>query len=169
MWSSSERSPVSLLVSSPRRRHHVGHIDPTVTTGTLSLLYTDNYHLLLLLPSTSSSLTAIRGRNNHIDRADRSGQESGNMNSHMCQRQSEEEEEEGWTDISVCLIVALILWQWHTVNSNSESLRPPGPINAQELVCWHFYTDVLTSNTVEQERLRLTVLNYISTYMDEDH
>lgn len=77
--------------------------------GSLALLYSDNYHLLLLslhlvLPP---SLTAIRERNNHIDRADRSEQESGNMNSHMCQRQSEEEE--GRSDISVCLIVALIL------------------------------------------------------------
>lgn len=59
----------------------------------------------------------------------------------------------GCLDISVCLIVALILWQWHAVNSDSESQKPPGPINAQELVCWHFYTDILTSNngTVQTE------------------
>lgn len=77
-----------------------------------------SYHHLLLfqfLPPhpSSSSLTAIREKNNHIDRADKLEQESENMNSHMCQRQSEEveEEEEEWTDISVCLIVVLILWQ----------------------------------------------------------
>lgn len=74
----------------------------------------------------------------------------------------------GGSDISVCLIVALILWQWHAVNSRCESLRPPGPISAQELVRWHFYTDILTSNTVEQYRRRLwvTVLNHISTDME---
>lgn len=136
------------------RHHNVSHIDSTASCPSLQhQLSSPSFP-----PSRLFSLTAIREKNNHIDRADRSGQESGNINSHMCRRQSEEEEER--TDISVCLIVALILWQWHTVNSNSESLRPPGPVKAQELVCWHFYRDILTSNTVEQNRLRLHWIKY---------
>lgn len=59
-----------------------------------------------------------------IDSTDRSGQGSRNMNTHTCQSVGEEE---GGADVSACLIVALILWQWHTVNSDSETLRPPGP------------------------------------------
>lgn len=184
MWSSNERSvfrPVSLppphqrlshhvQILSPRGRHHVGHIDLTAAPLSLAFLHSDNYHLFLLIlfpppPCPSSlSLTAIRERNNHIDRADRSGQESGNMNSYMCQRHSEEEG--GRSHISLCLIIALILWQWHTANSNSESLRPPGPIDSQELVCWHFYTDISTSNTEEQYRLGLTDELCTELYID---
>lgn len=87
--------------------HSLGRVQPT-----------DSRPLPLFFPPRRflpSSLTAIRGKNNHIDSADRSGQESGNMNSHTCQKAEdgeevkEEEEEEEGTDISVCLIVALIL------------------------------------------------------------
>lgn len=90
----------------------VPDVTTMLTPRSLDLLqHVSDHHLLLFqfLPPhpSSSSLTAIREKNNHIDRADKLEQESENMNSHMCQRQSEEEEE--WTDISVCLIVVLIL------------------------------------------------------------